>query len=681
MAVIFRDLFEEAAVTPLANHTPDLGIGWTPLYNSAATTVIQVKPLGQSGVSNLCGPSTSENNVTALYAINPSPSTADVKLEAARYMLNWQVSNSYSAGLFARVIYTTDWSGYFVQMVPNLNSGASIRLYKKVLGVTTLLASYDHDFVSGDIVTFECYDAAKRVLVNGVERINHADNTVTGIGYAGLYWGNFVISGHMRAEMEFGYLTVTDASVVGQTIDLAAGSAGGAAAAAGLDVTRDLQAAAAGRAVTSGRLDVEAILPNLIASADAGYDAVSARLYGPGTVTKLMQATPYGDTVWKIDLTGSCSLELGSDPDDATYYSDRSLPVTPGQPYTVTVWLRITSTSATGTGIGYLFWWAADAGSYFAIDLASLPVGTWFRFTSAGTPTDPFVITEINANLNATSTVEIAGLMLTAGDKLPLIYTYGTRDVAAVSAGEATVSAELNIGAEVLLAAQTEGSTSLAAVLAVEKALAGQPAGVAAVLSDLVADWTLVAQIAGTGTAIAELETLGQVTLATSIAGEALLDVDLVATYSLAVQSDGTSTVSATSPALTREIAASVTGTSEVAAGLVAMRDLAVVADGGALVDADLTVLTLVYADLTGQIAGGSSLSALLAVLHLGAVGDVRTWIEPVTGVAMSGAVVTRGAARSELVTEVASIGEMATDVRMLGRRVTIAAGDVESLR
>ena len=511
MAVIFQDLFEEAAVTPLASHTPDLGTGWTLLYNSAAITVIQVKPLGQSGVPNLCGPSTSENNVTALYGINPSPSTADVKLEADRYMLNWQVSNSYSAGLFARVTYTTDWSGYFVQMVPNLNSGASIRLYKKVLGVTTLLASYDHDFVSGDIVTFECYDAAKRVLVNGVERINHADNTVTGIGFAGLYWGNFVISGHMRAEMEFGYLTVTDASVVGQTIDLDAGSAGGAAAAAGLDGTRDLPAAAA---------------------------------------------------------------------------------------------------------------------------------------------------------------------------------------------GGATVSATLSTGAEVLLAAQTEGSAGLTAGLAVEKTLAAQPAGansvaaslqpvrdlagltagLAAVASYLGADWTLAAQIAGTGAASAKLETLGEVTLATSIAGEALLDVDLVATYSLAVQSDGTSTVSATSPALTREIAASVTGTSEVAAGLVAMRDLAVVADGGALVDADLTVLTLVTVDLAGQSAGGSSLSALLTVLQLGAVGDVRTWSEPVTVALLSGTLLTEVVSWGEQPVAATLADSLFADVQTGGQLVTDAIGADEGL-
>ena len=181
MAVIFQDLFEEAAVTPLASHTPDLGTGWTLLYNSAAITVIQVKPLGQSGVPNLCGPSTSENNVTALYGINPSPSTADVKLEADRYMLNWAVSNNYGTGVFARHSESGgNHTFYALLMVPNLHAEHSLRLYKVVAGTATLLGSYDHTFANGDKIAFECYDAAKKVYANGVEVISSADNAITG---------------------------------------------------------------------------------------------------------------------------------------------------------------------------------------------------------------------------------------------------------------------------------------------------------------------------------------------------------------------------------------------------------------------------------------------------------------------------------------------------------------------
>lgn len=237
MPVIFEDLFEEAADTPLGSHTPDVGSGWTALLNTAATAVIQVKPSGASGTADVVGPSTSENSVAVAYGIVPAPATADVTLEATRYMNNWDVGNSYSCGMFARASNAGGWSGYFVQMVPNAHGDPTLRLYKLAAGSATLLGSYDHTFASGDVVTFECHDAGKRVLVNGVERIASADNAITGAGEAGLYWGNWIVSGHLRAEMEFGYLTVSTPDAGGGFVDLAGSAAGSSAASGTLTVS------------------------------------------------------------------------------------------------------------------------------------------------------------------------------------------------------------------------------------------------------------------------------------------------------------------------------------------------------------------------------------------------------------------------------------------------------------
>lgn len=237
MPVVFEDLFEEAAVTPLGDHTPDTGSGWTALLNTAATAVIQVKPSGASGTADVVGPSTSENSVAVAYGIVPAPATADVTLEATRYMNNWDVGNSYSCGMFARASNAGGWSGYFVQMVPNAHGDPTLRLYKLAAGSATLLGSYDHTFASGDVVTFECHDAGKRVLVNGVERIASADNAITGAGEAGLYWGNWIVSGHLRAEMEFGSLTVSTPDAGGGFVDLAGSAAGSSAASGTLTVS------------------------------------------------------------------------------------------------------------------------------------------------------------------------------------------------------------------------------------------------------------------------------------------------------------------------------------------------------------------------------------------------------------------------------------------------------------
>lgn len=212
MTVIFSDLFNTYTSTPLSQHTPEVGIGWTLLYMTAVNEPV-VKPMGASaGSTNVMGPATSETNKTVLHGISPPPSVADIVIQFDRLMNNWAVTNSYATGVFARTTVDGNgkWSGYFLHMYPNNHASASIQLFKRVANVNTLIGQYDHTFVNGDEITFSCLDAAKKVYVNGVEVISSADNEVTGTGHAGIYFGNFLISGHMRAETEYGYFEVEE---------------------------------------------------------------------------------------------------------------------------------------------------------------------------------------------------------------------------------------------------------------------------------------------------------------------------------------------------------------------------------------------------------------------------------------------------------------------------------------
>lgn len=235
---LFWDKFEETSVTLITASTPETGTGWTEIYKTASAAVVNVKPTGQSNVANVAGASTSESSVGAAYAINPAPSSADVRLEFTRYMLNWSVSNSYGCGVFARHSESGGLHTFYaLLMVPNLHSSDSLRLYKVVENVATLLDSYDHTFANGDEIAFNCNDDGKTVEVNGYEVLSSTDNAITGAGNAGIWWGMFTAAMgtyHMRAEVEFGEFFVSEPSA---GVALTGSASGGASTAGTLTVS------------------------------------------------------------------------------------------------------------------------------------------------------------------------------------------------------------------------------------------------------------------------------------------------------------------------------------------------------------------------------------------------------------------------------------------------------------
>ena len=65
MTTLFWDQFQEAATTLITASTPETGTGWTEIYNTASSAVIQVKPSGKSGATHVAGPSASESGAGA----------------------------------------------------------------------------------------------------------------------------------------------------------------------------------------------------------------------------------------------------------------------------------------------------------------------------------------------------------------------------------------------------------------------------------------------------------------------------------------------------------------------------------------------------------------------------------------------------------------------------------------
>lgn len=249
MAIIFQDFFEEEVETLLEHHTPDVGTGWSILFDSFTTAVVLVKPLGGAGEPYVVSPDTSNNGMGRAFALQPAPASADVAVEIDVFETDWSRANTYNRGLFARD--TGGHTHYAVSILPNGNSQPSIRLFKTVAGSSDVIGSHDATLQNGDVIRFECYDAAKRVLLNGVEVISVADNDIAGPGGAGLYWGNWNGQnggGHPDRRGDIGFITVEATQVGPVIVDLSAAPAGTATAGASIQAARTLGADIAGQA-------------------------------------------------------------------------------------------------------------------------------------------------------------------------------------------------------------------------------------------------------------------------------------------------------------------------------------------------------------------------------------------------------------------------------------------------
>lgn len=316
MAIIFQDFFEEEVETLLEHHTPDIGTGWSILFDSFTTAVVVVKPLGGAGELYVVSPDTSNNGMGRAFALQPAPTSADVAVEIDVFETDWSRANTYNRGLFARD--TGGHTHYAVSILPNGNSQPSIRLYKTVAGSSDVIGSHDATLQNGDVIRFECYDAAKRVLLNGVEVISVADNDIAGPGGAGLYWGNWNGQnggGHPDRRSDIGFITVEAAHVGPVVVDLSAAPAGTATASAAVHAARTLAALGGGQTDATASAQPVRGLSGEARGATAADTALAVRrdlaaeATGATTVTATLDARAAVDLA--VAIAGSTTVTAG----------------------------------------------------------------------------------------------------------------------------------------------------------------------------------------------------------------------------------------------------------------------------------------------------------------------------------------------------------------------------------
>lgn len=187
MAQIFYDKFTETSTTTLTSHTPtDQGTGWT-IEVAAPTGVPQAQANDQLRAS------VSEAGGLAVSA-QPNPSTADVDVEMAITNLV-TVNNAAGFGVFARWADSSNYYG--VQIFPAAHATVDTRLFKKVSGSYTVLASVSSDlgWVASDVLKLELRGSTIKAYKNGVEALSVSDSAITAAGKAGVIWGNMTCDG------------------------------------------------------------------------------------------------------------------------------------------------------------------------------------------------------------------------------------------------------------------------------------------------------------------------------------------------------------------------------------------------------------------------------------------------------------------------------------------------------
>ena len=179
---VVSDLFTESSDVKLTAHTPDTGTGWTEVYTSAASgaEVIAATDIVRAGVNT--------NSVGQAYTGQPAPADVDQDLTITLKALD-TTSGTKPVGLFGRRTDNDDF--YHVQILPNSNSKASVKLFKFESASATELGAFDATLAVGTVIKLEIRDATKKVYVDGVERISSTDNSLTSAGTWGIYFGNF----------------------------------------------------------------------------------------------------------------------------------------------------------------------------------------------------------------------------------------------------------------------------------------------------------------------------------------------------------------------------------------------------------------------------------------------------------------------------------------------------------
>jgi uncharacterized delta-60 repeat protein len=180
------DTFTESSDTALTSHTPDIGTGWTEVFDDTTpgtnAQVIASRDIVQAGDGD-------ETNTGQAYTAQPDPTSVDQAISITLSALETD-NNTKPVGIFGR--RTDNDNFYYVRILPNgHDTYDTVELWKMVSGTPTSLGSYDATLAANTVIKLEIRDASKKVYVDGTERISSSDNTLTGAGTWGLFFGNY----------------------------------------------------------------------------------------------------------------------------------------------------------------------------------------------------------------------------------------------------------------------------------------------------------------------------------------------------------------------------------------------------------------------------------------------------------------------------------------------------------
>jgi hypothetical protein len=178
MAIIFHDTFVGTAGQDLVVRTPDtVGTSWAETRSHAALQEIDVSGRVDATAAQLDG--------HHVYRGRPNPTNAEYDVIGNTSSVT--LTNLKSWFLVGR--YTDINNAYGYKM-----SGGVQKLFKKVGGTPTQLATLTQTYVANDTFLFQVRNATKKGFQNGLERLSSTDNVITAVGEAGFGLGNLFLS-------------------------------------------------------------------------------------------------------------------------------------------------------------------------------------------------------------------------------------------------------------------------------------------------------------------------------------------------------------------------------------------------------------------------------------------------------------------------------------------------------
>lgn len=177
MSTFLSDTFTDTAGTLLENHTPDIGSTWSKIAGAGSIDIT----LG--GKARLA----STISGTVLYSNSADPVYEEYSVTAT-VTSSGETSTSQVVGVIARKQSGAD-TYYRAYLIGGASGSRGAKLDKVVAGTVTNLGTYLFDWVASTNYTIklEVNNSAKKVYIDGVERISSFDNAITNKGTAGLY--------------------------------------------------------------------------------------------------------------------------------------------------------------------------------------------------------------------------------------------------------------------------------------------------------------------------------------------------------------------------------------------------------------------------------------------------------------------------------------------------------------